>query len=232
MANNGSPAVLGLPVSAADMQAVLDKAASSPDPVIRGAAIRYKTLQAEFTSLEGFFEFYQREAGVFSKTGAAGKAVGNAGKAGVVGNAGKANGVEKVVSTAEATAKLRTSSSSSPGSRVLPPLGSATQFSERIIAVLKANGSPMKLSHLYEAYKASYEDPSLRADTFRQRLVKRRDEIALIEGRRYWPTGYPVPAGGDAEADEGDESVDSHDMTDYERVFDDGRANDVSDDAD
>ena len=67
-------------------------------------------------------------------------------------------------------------------------------FIRRVCDLLMGNGQPIGISRLYEEFYQKYADEDrVSLDTFRQRLIKKRDYVSLLSGRGYWPAGADVP---------------------------------------
>ena len=67
-------------------------------------------------------------------------------------------------------------------------------FIRRVCDLLTGNGQPIGISRLYEEFYQKYADEDrVSLDTFRQRLIKKREHVSLLSGRGYWPAGAAVP---------------------------------------
>jgi hypothetical protein len=65
-------------------------------------------------------------------------------------------------------------------------------FASAMQALLIEHGQPMKLNDVYSAYTEKHPEDAIPIETFRQRLVKRREPsgpITLIPQRGYWWAG-------------------------------------------
>jgi len=90
------------------------------------------------------------------------------------------------------TAPVHAKPNGSTGARL-----TSDDFTMRVKTVLTGNGGPLGISALYEAFFTQYPDQTkVSSESFRQKLVKRRNLIDLLPGRAgYWPIDVPLPDG-------------------------------------
>lgn len=79
-----------------------------------------------------------------------------------------------------------------------PQTSKADGFSLAMQGILLDAGRPMKLDDLFTVYLQQHPDDQPPKETFRQRLVKRRDVISLVKGQGYWWAAAEVPNGAEA----------------------------------
>ena len=149
-----------------DMNEILAKAVASADPAVRGVAIRFRRLEQEMVGLNTFLATY-------------------------------GEGIEEAMSipSPPKVKAVSTSTKTSGDRNAAAPRASSDDFVMRIKAVLTSNGAPLGISALYEAFFVQYPDQTkTSAESFRQKLVKRRHLINLLPGRiGYWPVDVPMP---------------------------------------
>lgn len=69
-------------------------------------------------------------------------------------------------------------------------------FLRRVCDLLLSHGQPVRMKRLYGAFYERYPDEDkISEETFRQRLVKKRNIVQLVEHRGYWPADTAVPEG-------------------------------------
>jgi hypothetical protein len=146
-----------------EMREALDKAAASPDPAVRNMAIKYQEMQQEFGQYEAFFNIYKQG---IRKNGAAPAA-------------------------ARSSATRERLHLPTPAAR--PRTGRVDNFSAAAQALLLAHGQPMKLKEIYTTYQQAYPEDQTTIETFRQRLVKKRELITLVPRRGYWWAAAELP---------------------------------------
>ncbi len=151
------------------MKEALDKAASSPDLAVRSMAIDYQETLQKLDRYEAFFDIYKEGIKIN------GTVVRPAPR-------GRAPVTAKV---AHALALPRSSNSGS---------SKTDGFSLALQAIMVETGHPMKLDELYSGYQQKHPEDPVTKETFRQRLVKRRDTVILIRGQGYWWNGAELPA--------------------------------------
>jgi hypothetical protein len=73
-------------------------------------------------------------------------------------------------------------------------------FIRHVCELLRLNGQPVRMKRLYDSFYESYpNEDKVSEETFRQRLVKKRHLVQLIEHRGYWPADTDVPEATDME---------------------------------
>lgn len=150
-----------------DLSEILEGAASSPDPRVRGMALRLKNIDAEREALVMFFTLYASEKGLAAP-------------------------VAKLPVKVQPAPKERTNGAVNGRGR--RPNGEDA-FGGRIRTLLTGGGATMRLNDMFEAYSSSYPDDQTNLNNFRQRIMKRRDQLQLVNGREYWPADIELPAG-------------------------------------
>jgi len=145
-----------------DMKEALDKAASSADQAVRNMALRYREMQQEFTQYEAFFAIYKQGVGIN----------------------GSATAARPPVKGRTPVAKVTTPAQ--------PRADRTDSFSVAMQTILTEHGQPMKLNELHAAYQARTPDDPTSSNTFRQRLIKRRGMVVLIEKRGWWWADAPL----------------------------------------
>jgi|SRR5579859_471881 len=91
----------------------------------------------------------------------------------------KTNGVAPVTRPAAAT---RSTTAKAPS---MSRSDRNDTFSTSMKNILTQNGQPMKLNEVHAAYQAQHPEDPTSKETFRQRLVKRRDIITLVPHQGY-----------------------------------------------
>ncbi len=163
-----------------DMDAVLSKAASSPDPSVRAMALNYREVEEWLKIMSDFFGIWAR--GGLPPFSIQTKAAAEVPAPGVV------------LRSAATTRKPRLNSAQAAESRHSragrPKLRDDTPDTVTVNVgnILVAHGGPMKLTPLYEAYCRAHPEDNTSMDNFRQRLIhpRRRKFIALTKDG-YWP---------------------------------------------
>lgn len=157
-------------------KSVLEKAATSPDPVVRHAAIRRMEIDSEVVKLDTFLGFYA-EAQEPTKLPA-------------LKGIGRIEAVEP-----KAKVKLLTSDGTALVGTVKPQkVGKGPRLADATVKILCDHGKPMQLQELFTELKAKYPDicpPKL--DSLRPRLHEQRDKVSMIKGRGYWPVSITEP---------------------------------------
>lgn len=154
-----------------DRQGTLEKALTSPDTVVRHAAIRRMEIDNEIVQLDAFLTFYagsQVDPGVSDSP---------------------------KLPPAHATDKSRPSPVRGAAEAKAPRIGKGTRLADAVKTVLVNHGKPMQLQDLFDTLTAA--NPTIcppKVDSLRPRLHEQRDKIAMIKGRGYWPAGTEVPA--------------------------------------
>lgn len=152
-----------------DLKAV-EMAAASPDPRVRGVAMRRMEIEKERVSLDNFLSFYMSE----SATAAPVPAVRSAG----------GNGVK--MSTRKAQAKRNGRNVRAKTMRML----------DAARDIIVGSGQPMQLGVLHDQMVTKCPDLALANTTsLRVRLSGHRDKLVKIEGAGYWPKDYTLPNG-------------------------------------
>jgi len=162
-----------------DMKDALDKAATSPDPAVRNMALRYREMQQEFDQYAAFFTIY---------------------KTGITVN-GTATHVRPAGRTAPANASAARERVALPRTR--PRTDKIDVFSTDLRDLLLEINRPLRLNEIYTTYRQRRPEDEVSIETFRQRLVKRKQQgmVSLIPQRGYWwaeapLTESPVPEDG------------------------------------
>lgn len=153
-------------------KSVLEKAATSPDPIVRHAAIRRMEIDSEVVRLDTFLGFYA-EAQEPAKLPAV-------------------NGVvRREAVEPKAKIKVMTTDGTVLVGRVKPPkVGKGPRLADAVVKILTAHGKPLQLQELFTELKTKHPDicpPKL--DSLRPRLHEQREKVAMIKGRGYWPAG-------------------------------------------
>jgi hypothetical protein len=157
-------------------KSALEKAATSPDPVVRHAAIRRMEIDTEVVKLDTFLGFYA-EAQEPAKPQA-------------VNGVARREAVEP-----KARIKVMTTDGAALVGTVKPQKeGKGPRLANAAVKILTEHGAPLQLQELFNELKAKHPDicpPKL--DSLRPRLHEQREKVAMIKGRGYWPAGAAVP---------------------------------------
>jgi hypothetical protein len=146
---------------------ILEKAATSSDPVVRYAAIRRMEIDQEILKLDVFLDYYASAQGDF-KNGAA---------------PSTPHVVKKANVEVDEPSKIK-KPRNSKGPRV------AAAANE----ILLAHGQPMQLQDLFAALQAQHADicpPKM--ESLRPRLHEHRETLQYLKGQGYWPVGAALP---------------------------------------
>lgn len=152
-------------------KSALEKALTSPDTVVRHAAIRRMHIEDEIVQLDTFLTFYASSQ--------ADPVVSDSPKLPVA----PVNGIKVRSSTVQDSVEMKA-----------PRVAKGTRLAEAVNAVLVNHGKPMQLQELFDALKITNPDicPG-KIDSLRPRLHEQREKIGMIKGKGYWPAGTEVP---------------------------------------
>lgn len=151
-----------------DSKAV-ELAAASPDPRVRGVAMRRMEIDKERASLDNFLSFYMSESAATSPVPLP-----------------ASTGARQMTRKAKAKAQGK-----SVRAKTLRMLDAAK-------TIIVSSGKPMQLGALHDLMVARYPDLALANPTsLRVRLSGHRDKIVKVDDAGYWPNDHPMPENGE-----------------------------------
>jgi hypothetical protein len=150
-----------------DMKAV-EMAAQSPDPRVRGVALRRLEIEREIGPLDGFLSFYCTEAAMVVPVVA------------VVADLKKSSPVRPVNGAAKDAPKD-------------VPKGKTERNIDTMKQVIAAHGQPMSLQALFDTMQRDHPAQCWASpESMRARLAEHKDKLIRCNGG-YWPADMEVP---------------------------------------
>jgi hypothetical protein len=73
------------------------------------------------------------------------------------------------------------------------PASGNNTFVPVVVAILNAAGGPMQLPKMHELYLQQNPGHAIAFETFRQKVIGRKDSFYSIRGQGYWLKGHEVP---------------------------------------
>ena len=146
----------------------LELAAESPDPAVRGLALRRRSLDVEIQKIEGFFSIY----GSVAETALPAP-----------------SGAKPLPSTPQQTPPVSKPARSQRQSPAVQRKSSAA-FIEAVTTVLTESERPLQLAELYDAVILKVPALTLTKESFRQKMLVNRERFPLAAGG-----GYALAAG-------------------------------------
>ena len=155
----------------AEPKSVVEIAAASPDPRVRGLALRRMELARDLEPIDAFLGFYAD------------------------------NTAQPAAPDPIAKAKQGTNGRQVPAVRQdkTKPLGKMARMVAAICVMIMEKGSPMTLPDIWDGLGSRHSTlrPSS-MDSLRARLSEHRDTIRRVDERGYWPTAVEAPVAHDS----------------------------------